>query len=113
MGINAKKNAAPILQWGLFQWQVFLSIVLILSMVGLNYSIAAATGSTYYVDNTNPACSDTNSGQNSALPFCTISKGASVAVAGDTVRILAGSYAETVSVPKSGSSGLPITYSAA
>lgn len=36
-----------------------------------------------------------------------------MAAAGDTVRVLAGGYYETVSVPNSGSSGLPITYSAA
>ena len=66
----------------------------------------------YYVDKTNPACSDTGSGTTTALPFCTIGKGASVAIAGDTVRVLAGTYAETVNVPKSGSAGSPITYSA-
>ncbi len=68
---------------------------------------------TYYVDNTNSACSDTGSGTTTALPFCTISKGASVAIPGDTVQVLAGTYAETVNVPKSGSAGLPITYTAA
>jgi len=111
--LKVKSKAKFILGWAPFQWRAFLSIVLILSIVGLNYSNAAATGSTYYVDKTNASCSDTGAGTTAALPFCTISKGASVAVAGDTVQVLAGSYAETVGVPTSGSSGLPITYSAA
>ena len=66
----------------------------------------------YYVDKTNPACSDTSSGTTIVLPFCTIGKAASIAIAGDTVRVLAGTYAETVNVPKSGSVDSPITYSA-
>jgi len=111
MVINAKKKVKLISQWVFFQWKIFL--IFILFMVGWNYSNAAAIGATYYVDNTNPLCADTGSGTLAALPFCTISKGASVAVAGDNVRVLAGSYTETVSVPTSGSSGLPITYSAA
>ena len=111
MVINAKKKVKLISQWVFFQWKIFL--IFILFMVGWNYSNAAAIGATYYVDNTNPLCADTGSGTLAALPFCTISKGANVAVAGDSVRVLAGSYTETVSVPTSGSSGLPITYSAA
>jgi actin-like ATPase involved in cell morphogenesis len=57
---------------------------------GWNYSNAAAIGATYYVDNTNASCSDLGAGTTTALPFCTIGKGASIAVAGDTVRGLAG-----------------------
>jgi parallel beta-helix repeat protein len=113
MGINTKNKTKFMPQWIPIQWRVFLGIVLTLSIVGLNYSIAAATGVTYYVDNTNPSCTNTGTGTSSALPFCTISKGASVAVAGDVVRVLAGSYAETVTVPFSGSNGLSITYTAA
>ncbi len=113
MGTNTKNKTKFMPQWIPLQWRMFLGIVLILSMVGLNYSIAAATGTAYYVDNTNPSCSDSGTGLSSALPFCTISKGASAAVAGEIVRVLAGSYAETVTVPFSGSNGLPITYTAA
>ena len=39
-------------------------------------------------------------------------KGATVAVAGDTVRVFAGTYAETVK-PNSGTAGNPVTFSAA
>jgi len=74
----------------------------------------AVVGTTYYVNNTNASCSDTlNTGLTIPLPFCTIGKGASVAVAGNTVRVLAGTYAETVALPRSGTSGNPITFSAA
>ena len=94
-------------------WQLFLSLVLILCMTGWKYSSASAAGATYYVNNTNVSCSDLNAGTTMALPFCTIGKGASLAVAGDTVQVLAGTYAETVNGPNSGTAGLPITYSAA
>jgi parallel beta-helix repeat protein len=93
----------------------FIIIVLAIAclLVGMNPVNAFAAGTTYYVDNTNGSCSDVGSGMTSALPFCKIAKGASAAAAGDTVQVLAGNYAETVTVPKSGSAGLPITYSAA
>jgi len=60
----------------------------------------------YYVSNKG---SDTNNGtQNS--PFRTISKGAELAVAGDTVYVLEGVYRERVSPPRGGYSGKPIVY---
>jgi parallel beta-helix repeat protein len=101
-----RKNSQP-------QLQIFLTLVLIFCLVGWNYSHVAAAGTTYYVDRTNPSCSDGGSGTTATSPFCTIAKAASLAVLGDTVRVLAGSYAETISIPRSGSLGLPITYSAA
>ena len=110
---NIKNNAKLTSRWVVFQWQIFLIFALVLFMAGWNYSISNAIGTTYYVDNTNPSCSDTGAGTSSAQPFCTIGRGASVAAAGDTVQVLAGDYYETVNVPNSGSSGLPITYSAA
>ena len=75
-------------------------------------SITVTSSATYYVDKTNGACSDAGPGTQ-AQPFCTIGKGASVATAGKTVRVLAGTYAETVNGPNSGTAGNPITYSAA
>ena len=103
--LHNRKNLRP-------NWQIFLTLVLLLSMVGWNYSTAAAAGTTYYVDNTNALCTDAGAGT-LAAPFCTIGKGASIAVAGDTVQVLAGTYAETVNGSNSGSAGMPITYSAA
>ncbi len=93
---------------------VIVILAFVCSLIGTNFTHAFAAGATtYYVDKTNASCSDTGIGTTATLPFCKISKGASSAVAGDTVRVLAGSYAETVTIPKSGSAGLPITYSAA
>ena len=66
----------------------------------------------YYVDNTNGSCSDGGPGS-LAVPFCTIGHAAGLVSAGQTVRVLAGTYAETVNGPNSGTAGNPITYSAA
>ena len=92
---------------------IIMILVIACSLVGTSPTSVLAAGTTYYVDNTNASCSDSGTGLTPAKPFCTIRKGASMAIAGDTVQVLAGTYAETVTVPKSGSAGLPITYSAA
>jgi parallel beta-helix repeat protein len=73
----------------------------------------AATGTIYYVDKTNPACSESGSGTNPSQPFCTINEGASRALPGDIVRVLAGTYAEKVKPQNNGTPGNPITFSAA
>ena len=66
-------------------------------------SVAASASTTYIVDNTNPACSDTASGSGTAtLPFCTLTKGAAKAVSGDTVQVIAGTYAASSVSPASG-----------
>ena len=86
-------------------------VVELLLMLGLFFppsGVQAATGITYYVDKTNSACDEFGPGTSSA-PFCTLSTGARVAFAGDTVRVLAGTYAETVK-PNSGISGNPVTF---
>jgi len=112
MVMKVKRKAKIIPKWAFFPQQVFLIVALVSFNSGWIYYNVGAIGTTYYIDNTNPACSDTGSGLTSSSPFCTISKGASVAVAGDTVWVLAGDYNETVNVPNSGNSGLPIIYSA-
>src|SRR5262245_45869303 len=63
----------------------------------------------YEVNSANLACSDVGAGT-LAQPFCTIGKGAAVAVAGDTVNVAAGVYREQVVLPTSGAAGLPITF---
>ena len=68
---------------------------------------------TYYVDKTNTSCNDLGSGTTTAVPFCTIGLGATKADAGDTVNVLAGSYAETVKPASNGGSGMQITFTAA
>ncbi len=88
----------------------------LLFMLGLFFPIhstRAATGVTFYVDKTNPTCSDSGPGTNPSQPFCTIGQGATVANAGDTVRVLHGTYAEKVKPSVSGAPGSPITFSAA
>jgi hypothetical protein len=68
---------------------------------------ALPAGSTYYVATTG---SDSNSGKDVGHPFLTITKAASVAVAGDTVVIRAGVYRESVTLPHSGAAGSPIVF---
>jgi parallel beta-helix repeat protein len=71
---------------------------------------ASATQTTYYVGGS--GCSDSGSGTQ-AQPFCTISKGAAVATAGQTVIVNPGSYSEQVTVANSGTAGNPVTLKAA
>ena len=64
----------------------------------------------YYVS---PTGSDTtNNGLSVNAPFATISKAASMMVAGNTCLIRAGTYRETVTVPHSGTASAPITFKA-
>jgi len=72
-----------------------------------------AAGTTYYIDNTNSSCNDLGTGTTPSQPFCTITAGKDMAIAGDTVRVLAGTYAEKVRPDIGGVAGSPITYSAA
>jgi parallel beta-helix repeat protein len=67
---------------------------------------------TWWVDQTDPACSDSGPGAE-ASPFCTIKAGAGHALAGDSVLVRPGTYREQVSPPVSGGAGAPITYRAA
>ncbi len=67
---------------------------------------------TLFVDGSNPDCSNSGSGS-AAQPFCTISKAASTAVAGQTVVVKGGEYSENVTVGNSGTSTAPITFTAA
>lgn len=71
---------------------------------------AAAATSTLYVGGA--GCSDSGPGTQSQ-PFCTISKAASVALAGQTILVSAGTYAENVTPARSGTQGSPITFQAA
>lgn len=78
--------------------------VLGLTMAGtVLTSVAASASTTYFVDNTNSACSDTASGAGTAtLPFCTLTKGAAKAGVGDTVQVIAGTYTGSSVSPASG-----------
>ena len=92
-------------------FQVLMIFLLIFNLGWVRPGGVSAAGTTHYVDNTNPNCSNITQIGTLAVPFCTISRGALKAVAGDTVMVLAGSYPETI-YPSSGSAGSPITYRA-
>jgi gliding motility-associated-like protein len=78
-------------------------LLLMVFMVSVCYSYARD----YFVGGT--GASDNNPGT-AAQPFATIQKAASVAVAGDVVKIRSGTYRETIVVANSGSPGNPITF---
>lgn len=75
-------------------------------VVVLFVNINAGFSIRYYIS---PNGSDNNTGTDTS-PFKTISKGAVVAQAGDTVYVLEGVYRERVSPPRGGIAGLPIVY---
>jgi parallel beta-helix repeat protein len=72
---------------------------------------AQSAGSTLFVDQANPNCSNSGTGSVSQ-PFCTISASASKVVPGTTVEVAAGNYPERVSV-KSGTPDAQVVYTAA
>jgi len=78
--------------------------------LGLGAPPAYAVATTLYVGGA--GCSDTGTGTQ-AQPYCTINKAATVAVAGQTVQVAGGTYTEKVTVANSGTSGAPITFTAA
>jgi hypothetical protein len=81
--------------------------VLLLVVVALFASLSPVRAATnYYVATTG---NDANPGT-SASPFRTIQKCADVMVAGDTCLVRSGTYRETVTPARSGTSGSPITY---
>jgi hypothetical protein len=68
---------------------------------------APALAAVWEVNASSASCSDAGAG-NAAQPFCSISRGAAAAVAGDTVNVAAGDYREIVVVPADG-----VTYTGA
>ena len=76
--------------------------------ITVNVTITPDAGDTYYVNKT-VTCNDSST-NTAVTPFCTIGKSAGVARAGDMVRVLAGTYAETVSPAFSGIASHPITF---
>lgn len=64
----------------------------------------------YYVRGSYAGCSNANDGLTPATAFCTISKAATLATAGSTVAVGAGTYNETVVLTSSGTVNEPISY---
>jgi parallel beta-helix repeat protein len=90
-------------------------VSLALLAVPLFISVAHASTSApriLYVDRANPACSNSGSGA-AAHPFCTISAAARRVRAGQTVRVAAGIYRESVVVKVSGTRKKPVVFTAA
>ena len=83
-------------------------VLLLLVLTGT----AAADGSVLFVDRANPSCSDAGSGS-ASQPFCTVGAAAGRVSAGQTVQVAAGTYSENVTIPASGTSTAPITFTAA
>ncbi len=76
-------------------------------------TVAYASPSTYYVDNTG-SCHDASNAGTTTVPFCTITYAAGqVKTAGTTVLVRAGTYTDSAITPKvSGIAGSPITFTA-
>lgn len=64
-----------------------------------------------YVDNTNPACNDSGPGS-VETPFCTINKGTSRLLPGQTAYVGNGTYPEQVTVTNSGTDTAPVAVTA-
>jgi len=94
--------------WGAIVFGVVMATILGALVVA---GPARAAGLTFYVDNTNPSCSDAGTGS-ATQPFCTITRGAAIADQGDTVQVVAGTYTGPVKPATSGAAGSPITFSA-
>jgi hypothetical protein len=94
----------------------FIAIILVFSLgmatvsAGNGEKPRAAGEIDYYVDKTNGSCSDVGVGTSPSTPFCTITQAGNVAVAGDRIHVLAGTYPETVKPKNSGIAGSPISF---
>ncbi|MDQ1495480.1 MAG: hypothetical protein QOG69_1963, partial [Actinomycetota bacterium] len=91
-------------------WSKLAAAIVVVAATGLQVSSATAAVATLYVGGA--GCTDTGQGTQ-GQPFCSISKAASIVVAGQTVIVADGSYPETVSVTKSGTASAPIDFTAA
>ena len=81
-------------------------LLAVATVVALPAPAAQAAGNLWVGGN---SCSDSGTGTKKT-PFCTISAAAAVAVAGQSVRVEAGTYNEMVVPANSGLAGLPIEY---
>jgi hypothetical protein len=79
-------------------------------MFGLVFS-SYAVGTTYYVDQNHPSCSDSGNGSQ-ATPWCSFVPTQTHLQAGDTVLIANGRYGDYVPITRYGDEGNPITFQA-
>ena len=90
-------------------WRLIALVVLCMATNDPSLRIAAAVPPVLFVDQASANCSDTGPGSTSQ-PFCTIGAGASQAVAGQTVSVSQGTYAENVTPANSGTQQAPIVF---
>ena len=88
-----------------FPFRAIRASTVVLAVLAASSDFAAQI----FVAGSDPKADDKNPGT-LAAPLKTIQKAASLATAGDTVLIRAGTYHETVTPAHSGSSGAPLTY---
>ena len=90
---------------------VLSALSLLLATAGVLGTAGASSAAVtlLYVDRSNPTCSDSGAGS-ATTPFCTIDRAASVATAGQTVQVAAGTYSEQVILDNSGTSTAPIVF---
>ncbi|WP_405439462.1 PKD domain-containing protein [Streptomyces avidinii] len=83
----------------------------LVTLLGVPAAAAAETPTNLYVNNQDGSgCSDTGAGTQ-AVPYCTISAAAKAVLPGQTVRIKPGwTYAEAVTIDRSGAPGKPISF---
>ncbi len=86
----------------------YASVLAVTSMSLVAAAAPAYAATVYYVDAA--AGNDSTGSGSSSSPWKTISKAASVAAAGDTVRIRSGTYRETVRPANNGTASAPITF---
>ena len=87
--------------------RLFILLATIIPILGLPVSGQAVT---YHVDGASG--NDTNVGTSREAPLRTIAKAHGKAVAGDTIRVLKGTYNTRTYISRSGASGKPIVYEA-
>ncbi|ADB48848.1 right-handed parallel beta-helix repeat-containing protein [Conexibacter woesei] len=81
----------------------------------LALAAARADGAELWVDGAGAACSDARTAAQAgspATPWCTVGRAAREAGAGDTVRVRAGTYRESVRPARSGTPAAPIRFAA-
>ncbi len=94
-----------------FMKHSMLRLLLVLSVSFILFPFALCFAATYYVDATHLQASDSNLGTSENLPWKTISKAASTAVAGDLVYVKKGVYYESsVVFSNSGTGSAPIVF---
>ncbi|MFC7620358.1 right-handed parallel beta-helix repeat-containing protein [Microlunatus sp. GCM10028923] len=90
----------------------FLLVVVLVIGTALVPAPARAAGTTFYVDNANPGCSDSGPGTSTGQPWCTLARVTSGRPygAGDSILLARGrTWAESLDLTGSGTAAAPIT----